>query len=145
MPIPRIRIAVVIVQDDRILLVQHRKGPKCYWLLPGGGLDFGETIEECVRRELLEETNLEVKLKKPLFISESIPKDRHRHIVNLVFESEVVGGSLKKGVEEILQDVKFFSLTELDELTIYPPIKDNLKEIMMQKEISLSHLGNMWV
>lgn len=145
MELPRIRVALVIIQNEKILLVQHCKGGKCYWLLPGGGLDYGETIQECAIRELLEETNLKVKLKRLLFVSESIPEDRHRHIVNLYFEAEVCGGELKRGKEQILQDVRFFDLKELDGLTIYPPIRESLKEIMKKEKISLGYLGNMWV
>jgi len=144
MKLPQIRVGLVIIQDGRLLLVQHRKMGRSYWLLPGGRLDFGETLEECARRELMEETNLEIKLKDFLFINESIPEDRHRHIVNLYFEAEVIGGNLKKGNEEILQEVRFFSLNEIEELILYPPIKEILKKIMRKERRFFGYTGNMW-
>lgn len=57
--IPRVGIGVLVGQNGRLLLGK-RKGAhgKQTWSLPGGHLEFGETPEECAKRELLEETNL---------------------------------------------------------------------------------------
>lgn len=142
---PRIRIALIITKRNRILLVQHKKGERTYWLLPGGGLKFGETIKECAKRELLEETNLRIKIGEFAFLSESIPPDRHRHVLNLFFFGEIVGGELKKGDDEVVSDLGFFSEDRLDELIIYPPIKENLKKILRKEKLNQKNLGNIWI
>lgn len=56
------RYQAVIVRGDEILLIKNHEilTGKHYWLLPGGGKESGETEYECVQREVLEETNLEV-------------------------------------------------------------------------------------
>lgn len=57
------RSAILVTRDDRgrVLLVRQRGGPfKGAWLLPGGGLEPGESFEEALRRELREETGLEL-------------------------------------------------------------------------------------
>lgn len=87
---PRVRVAVVITKDDSILLVQHRKGAQRYWLLPGGGLDFGETIAEAARRELWEETGLDIKIGGYLYLSEAIAPDGTRHMVQVTLKAELV-------------------------------------------------------
>jgi ADP-ribose pyrophosphatase YjhB (NUDIX family) len=63
-----IRYQGAILRGTRILLVQHREhnGGRSYWLLPGGGREEGETEEECVVREMQEETGLEVKIERLL-------------------------------------------------------------------------------
>lgn len=57
-----------IVQDDHILLLYGRENwsgePREFWLLPGGGRQAGESAEEAVRREMLEETQLKVRVER---------------------------------------------------------------------------------
>lgn len=141
----RIRIALVILKDNKILLLQHYKNGKKYWLLPGGGLQYGETIENCAIRELKEETNLDIKLNKLLLISESIPPDKHRHIVNLYFQAIIISGKLKLGAEKPLNDIRFFELSELNELIFYPNIKKELLHILHNIEAHIPYsVGNRW-
>ncbi len=55
-----------IILNDQILLIKHShyKDGMEYWVLPGGGREEGETEEECVKREIKEETNLDVIVEK---------------------------------------------------------------------------------
>ncbi|MFI7596414.1 NUDIX domain-containing protein [Actinoplanes sp. NPDC049681] len=60
----RRRAAAVIIRDGRVLMVHERSrrdGGREWWTLPGGGIDPGETAEDAVRREVLEEVGLVVK------------------------------------------------------------------------------------
>ena len=73
---PRIiRYQGAIVQDDKLLLIRHREhiSGRSYWLLPGGGIEAGESAEACVAREMLEETCLSVKVER-LILDEEIPQ-----------------------------------------------------------------------
>ncbi|MBI4769386.1 MAG: NUDIX hydrolase [Chloroflexi bacterium] len=64
----RTRYQGAIVQNHQLLLVQHRHhdNSRAYWLLPGGGHEPGESPEDCVRREMREETGLEVRVERLL-------------------------------------------------------------------------------
>jgi 8-oxo-dGTP diphosphatase len=61
LPAPRVGVGVLVVRDGHVLLGRrlgsHGAGT---WSAPGGSLEFGESIEQCARRELLEETGLEI-------------------------------------------------------------------------------------
>ena len=67
---PRISGRAIIFDDDKvILLFRHKKtedGIKEYYAIPGGGQDQGETITECVIRELKEEYNVDISIKEYL-------------------------------------------------------------------------------
>ncbi|MFH1563906.1 MAG: NUDIX hydrolase [Nitrospirota bacterium] len=138
---PDVRVAIVILKEDKILLVQHKKKGKKYWLLPGGRVDLGETLIEAIQREMLEEANIKVKVGDLLFISDAISTDRH--IINIFFEGEIIGGNLKVGNEEILQCVEFVPISSLDELTFYPIVKKELKQWLTNRK-PLGYLGNRW-
>lgn len=140
----RIRVGVVVVQDGALLLVEHRKGDRRYWVYPGGGLDYGETIAACGERELREETGLDVEIGPLLFVSESIPPDGHRHVVNLFVAARVVGGTLALGQEENLCSVRFVPLEELATLEIYPPVLPEVLRAVRGDPDPPLLLGNRW-
>jgi ADP-ribose pyrophosphatase YjhB (NUDIX family) len=66
-----------IMHGDQILLIRHEEhhNGRTYWLLPGGGREDGESEEECVRREMREETSLEVRVERLLVEHDSTHSD----------------------------------------------------------------------
>ncbi len=120
-----VRIAVILVKGEKILLVRHRKGNRTYWVLPGGRVKYGETIEETARREMKEETDLKIKLNKLVFIDETI--NRGRHVINLYFTAKFLSGKLKVAKGKVLQEAKFFSSKRVKDLLILPDIKEDLQ------------------
>ena len=69
---PRVRVAGILIENERILLIEHSKNDKKYWLVPGGGVDWGESTAESLIREYKEETNLDIEVESFLFLSETI-------------------------------------------------------------------------
>jgi 8-oxo-dGTP diphosphatase len=73
---PILGVGALIFRDDRILLAERGKEPlKGYWSLPGGVVEVGETLEQAIRREVREETNLEIEIVNVLEIFERIMRD----------------------------------------------------------------------
>lgn len=145
--IPTTRISVVVLnRDGEILLVRHKKGNQRYWVLPGGRLEYGETFEECAMREVKEETGLEVEMERFLYLSEAIAPDRSRHIVNIFIKAKVVGGTMKLGDEPVLAGVEFVRLEELAQMTLFPPVSDEIVESLSSNSPKgIRYLGNLWV
>lgn len=145
--IPTTRVSVIVISDDKkILLVQHRKGSRLYWVLPGGRLEYGETFQECAIRELKEETGLDIAVDSFLYLSEAIAPDRSRHIVNIYIKGRVVGGTMKLGDEPVLAGVDFIPLAELERITLFPPIAEVIaKSVPNGFADKMQYLGNLWV
>ncbi len=140
---PRVRAAGILIKDGKILLIRHQKGKNSYWLLPGGGVDYGETMEASLKREFLEECNIDVEIGEMAFVSQGIAPDKSRHIIHMTFEVEYTGGELQVGDEGILKEVSFLPVEELDKVTLYPNMKRELKEYFSGKK-ELRYLGNRW-
>jgi ADP-ribose pyrophosphatase YjhB (NUDIX family) len=89
-----VRVAGLIPSGDGLVLVRHVKGGESYHLLPGGGVEPGETIGAALSRELLEETGLVCEPVAPLFVSDSIAPDGGRHLIQITFLVRPVSGAL---------------------------------------------------
>ena len=124
---PRIsvRVALLVELGDRILLAMHEKGGRQYWVFPGGRLTYGETLEECGRRELMEEGNIQVRVGSLLYLSDRSSEGRVD--VNLFFRGYLEGGDLKLGNDpevrgdKVLKRLAFVSAEEFRALEVFPP------------------------
>jgi len=97
---PLVGVGAVIIQDGRVLLVRRAQAPqKDRWSLPGGLLELGERLEEAVRREVREETGLEVEVLSLAGVFERIIADAggrtEYHYVLLDYFCRVSGGALR--------------------------------------------------
>lgn len=98
--------AVIFSADSKILLVRSTYKRSYPWGLPGGSLDYGESPEAAVAREVLEETGLSVEIKKFMFIKTWLP-DR----VGIYYLCEVQDGIFRPDVE--VSEMGYFSLDDL--------------------------------
>jgi ADP-ribose pyrophosphatase YjhB (NUDIX family) len=126
---PRLRVAVLVRWQNRVLLCRQEKPGREYWLLPGGGVDGGETLTDALRRELAEELGIrdEFPLEGPIAVAESIapawqPGDRH--IVHIVFGADLSHRSLEdvETRDAAVRGARLFTLEELGEVVLHPPI-----------------------
>jgi ADP-ribose pyrophosphatase YjhB (NUDIX family) len=144
-PTIRIRAAGILVHEGRILLVRHEKGGRSYWLLPGGGVDFGETVAEGLKREFMEEVGLEVEVGKLVMVHDSIPPDRHRQVLNLYFNVTCLNPDVRVTPDGVLQGARFHPLEDLPRLTVYPAVKSQLAQGIAQDwPGACLYLGNHW-
>ncbi len=94
-----------------------------WWELPGGGLDYGESAEECLRREIKEEMGLIVTEMNPFPSYHLIGKNmKDRWSLNLVFEAKVK--DLNFTPTEECQEIKFISPEEINSIKAWRNVKE---------------------
>lgn len=116
----RLAAYAVIVRDGRILLTWFNgadRGTPC-WSLPGGGVEFDESVEQAIVREAHEESGYRVELTRPLathvFTRGTEPTGRPFKSVRILYEARIVGGTL--GVVEVggtTDKAEWFDLTAM--------------------------------
>ena len=122
-PRPILGVGALIIRNDQVLLVQRGKEPlKGYWSLPGGAVEAGEALEAAIRREVLEETNLDVEVVKVIEIFERITRDAEGraeyHYVLIDYLCTVKSGEARAGSDAAgiawlrRNDLENYSLTE---------------------------------
>jgi ADP-ribose pyrophosphatase YjhB (NUDIX family) len=87
-PVPT--VDVIIEYGDGIVLI-HRKNPPYGWALPGGFVDYGETVERAAAREAGEETGLSVRRLRMFHVYSDPRRDPRQHTITTVFVAEASG------------------------------------------------------
>ena len=125
-PVPGVG-AVIIDGHGRLLLVRRGSGPATgLWAVPGGKVERGESVRDAVRREVREETGLEVEVGDPVWAGESIgPGDPPSwHYVIVDFRATVTGGDLRAGDDAL--EVAWAGEEELATWPLVPTMYDLL-------------------
>ncbi len=114
---PKIIVAVLVEDNGKLLLAKEKlEDGKEYWLVPGGKLEFGETLEQGALREIKEEIGFDVEITKLIDFHEAIHTKHDYHTIIFFYLAKIKSGSIKLP-EEIL-DAKFFTKEEIKQLNL---------------------------
>lgn len=134
---PRIGSAVLVFHDSHILLGRCGKEPGYgQWVVPGGKIEFGETINQAGEREIKEETGLDVRIYDRLGVYELIDKDQHRIIIfsragieNPTWRNDIPASAIPIKASSDLLEAKFFDKEGLAKLK--PELSKFTKRILL--------------
>ncbi len=125
---PQVAVGAVLTDHERrVLLIQRGQAPnQGKWTLPGGRVEWGESLEEALHRELLAETGLSARLVRLAEMLEYI--DENFHYVILDYLMTDPQGTLQAGEDAI--GARFFSLAEAAALPTTPELMDMLGRVL---------------
>lgn len=136
---PVAAVSSIIVSNEKVLLVKRKYPPgQGKWGLPGGHVEYGETLTDAVIREIKEETNYEIKPVRYLFpctvIRKKDPEDINPaiyHYIIHVFEGEVIGGKLKAATDA--EEAKWIPIDQALNMSLTKSTRESLKRYLEGK------------
>jgi 8-oxo-dGTP diphosphatase len=130
-PHPKPAVGVVVIENDRLLLIQRANDPyRGCWAVPGGKVEWGESLTAAAAREAEEETGLVVDVGNVLWVGETMsPRGAvpAHHNVLIDFNATVVGGALAAGSD--VADAAFVPLAEVRQLPLTPTMYELLDNL----------------
>ena len=129
----QLTIVVALIRNEKgEILVAQRNDPESLlthnkWEFVGGGINFSETPEQAVVREVREETGLEVKVKKllPKIFSHTWNlRGKDTQILILSYECQIISGKPTLGIDEEIKDLKFIKPQDIENYECLPNVKE---------------------
>ena len=129
---PLIGVGAIIIHQSKILIVKRANEPaKGLWSIPGGVVELGEHLYKAIKREVKEETGLEIDIERLLDAVDNIVFDEDNriqyHYVLLDYLCRLRGGALKAADD--VQEIQWVSLEALQSLPITPSLNRVIAKI----------------
>jgi ADP-ribose pyrophosphatase YjhB (NUDIX family) len=125
---PRVTSAILVMHDNKFLLGKRKKKNAFgKWLIPGGGVQYGETALTAGVRELKEETNIDADIKRFIGVKEIIATHADYHTIVFFNLAEAINPDDLKSSDD-LSEVGFFTVDQIKEMDTLESVPDVLKD-----------------
>ncbi|MGE7694020.1 NUDIX domain-containing protein [Lysinibacillus sp. NPDC094177] len=115
--LPKVGVGAVILDNaNKILLVLRKKAPEAgCWSLPGGKVDYMETIENAIIREIKEELGVDIEITQLVCVTNHIIQSEDVHYVAPTFTARITNGEVQNREPHALEKVQWFSINDIPE------------------------------
>jgi 8-oxo-dGTP diphosphatase len=133
-------VAVIVIKENKVLLGKRRAshGDGC-WQFPGGHLEFNESVADCARREVWEETGLQIGEVRPGPFTNDIFSAEDKHYVTLFVTAVYEGGQPEVREPEKCEGWDWFEWTRLPR-PLFLPIENLLKQNFIPAELERNEI-----
>lgn len=129
-PSPRIAVRAIILHENRLLLVNAWPGGVSdLWCAPGGGVERGASLTDNLRREVHEETGLQIEIGAPCLVNEFHDPNGTFHQVDIYFRCQIAGGAIDDTWIDpagVVTSRRLFSRAEMQTIRVKP---DSLADV----------------
>ena len=141
---PMVAVGAVIVDGERIVLVQRNREPsRGMWTFPGGAVELGESIQDAVRREALEETGLIVEVGEVATVIDHIQRDDSDqvlyHYIIVDYLARPRGGMLRAGSD--VRDARWATLADVEMLEMTAEAQEYARQLLSREGQESLDLG----
>ena len=140
----RIRVAALVIRDNRILLARHVKDGRTSYLLPGGGMENDESVQAALTRELREEAGVPARIGALRYVVEAHAPDHRRHLLQLVFET-AIDGEPGTSSDARVAACEWHPLAALETLDLHPAIGATLAADLRSGSSACRFIVAPWV
>jgi ADP-ribose pyrophosphatase YjhB (NUDIX family) len=141
----RVRVAGLFTCNSSVLLVEHSKDGRSYWLLPGGGIRIGERASTALIREIKEELNVDA-VVGDLFLVVETMSNYGTHIIQPTFMIRIDNfDNIKVGRDRRVVAYRLFNIDEIRKITIYPDIAEEIVDFIKYKRVNKRYIFKKWV
>jgi len=128
--LPRISVGLVVWREDQVLLIRRANPPyQGCWSIPGGKVEFGETLHQAGLREVYEETGITAQVESLIDIYESITE--HGHYVMADYSARWLEGEPMAGDDAL--EAAFFSQEQARELVAWDDTRTAISQSLLNK------------
>lgn len=136
---PTVGVAVLMIEDDELLLVKRLGSYGGMWCIPCGHVEWGEDVRSAAKREFKEETGLDAEIG-PVFTAHSNFHDPEKQTVGIWFLAKCIGGKIKAGSDA--SEAVFFSIDALPAPMAFPT--DLLVCEQLEAYLKSGDLSRLW-
>lgn len=114
---PRIVVSAIIRKEGKLLLTKEiLESGNEYWIFPGGGVEFGESLEEAVKREIKEELGIDIEIEKLMGFKEAIfPKYNYHTVIFFFLANPLKEPSVN---DKKILEARYFHFQEIEKLNL---------------------------
>jgi len=126
---PIIGVGGVVLLDDQVLLAKRAREPgKGTWTLPGGMVELGESLEEALKREIMEELSLSIRIRGLVKLVDKIVRDQEQriryHYVIADYWAYPLSGKVRPGSD--ISDARYVPLKDVHALGLQPEVVETI-------------------
>ena len=130
-----VRVYGLLIHQNAILVLEEYYVGEILYKFPGGGLDFGEGIIDCLKRELREELNLELKHAEHFYIQEEFVRSKFREneqLLTLYYKVQVENINALTILEPSIQSLKWIPLSEIKPTHLNLPVDQTVIKLLLK-------------
>ena len=139
----KIRPAILIIENEKILTMQYSYGGQDVFNLPGGNLEFGEHLTDALVREMAEEMKIQVSVGELIMVGEVHALEQQKQTFHFIFDGKITEGTpILNPKETSAIAVKWLNINELSSKNLYPNISEKLTQYLA-KNLNNKYIGKI--